>query len=219
MAINPSFKEASFDADDDVFDIDDRPANAGGASSVASGWASAEAFTAPAGDYPVEFKHTEQPQVLKFIDPDGPVAVYRQHFLTAKEGKKSYVCLGNGCPLCTELGNRPEDKRAFSVVNLSTAPFQRQLLIATPRLFKTLHSLNFTPQGPLAKNYWAISRTGVKQTTMYNVNPVKGRDLEEDWGINEAEVNDFLSSVEAYDRSVVKESSFAELLEIAKSLS
>jgi hypothetical protein len=217
MGINPVFKEAEFE-EIELTDIDDRPAQST-SSAVASGWAAAESLMAPAGDYPVDFKHTEQPQVVKFLDSDGPFAIYKQHFLSGKEGKKSYVCLGNNCPLCTELNNKPEDKRAFTVVNLSTEPFQRQLLIATPRLFKALHNIHFTPQGPLDKNYWAISRTGVKQTTLYNINAVKGRDLKEDWNIDEDAANSFIASVEPYERSVIRETSFAELLEIAKSLS
>jgi hypothetical protein len=218
MAISPVFKEATFEAEE-AFDVDDRPTARSSSSAVSSGWAAAEALTTPSGDYPIDFKHSEQPQIVKFIDADGPFAIYKQHFLSGKEGKKSYVCLGANCPLCTELNNKPEDKRAFTVVNLSEEPFQRQLLIATPRLFKALHNIHFTPQGPLDKNFWAISRTGVKQTTLYNINSVKGRDLKEDWNIDEDAANEFLASVEPYDRSVVRETPFAELLEIAKSLS
>jgi hypothetical protein len=219
MAVNPVFKAASFDEEEvETIDLDARP-SAPTSGAVASGWSSADSFSATNNDYPVEFKHSETPQVIKFLDSDGPFAVYRQHFLTGKEGKKSYICLGSNCPLCTELGNRPEDKRAFTIVNLSVEGYQRQLLIATPRLFKALHSIHFTPQGPLDKNYWALSRTGTKQTTQYNINPVKGRDLEEDWNINEQEALEFLKTAELYDKSVIKETSFAELLDIAKSLS
>ena len=145
---------------------------------------------------------------------DGPFASYKLHFLQQKTtGKRSYVCLQNNCPLCEILKHRPEVKRAFTVANLSAQPMQRQLLIATPRLYKTMHAAHFSPQGPLNKNFWAISRTGVKQTTVYHFNAVKGRDLAEDWNLNEDDVNKALADMVPYDKSVIRETPYQELLE------
>jgi hypothetical protein len=92
------------------------------------------------------------------------------------------------------------------------------MLIATPRLYKTLHAGEFSPQGPLTKNYWAISRTGVKQQTVYNLMSVKARDLQEDWGIVEAEAEAALASFTPFERSAIREDSYAALVEIADSL-
>lgn len=226
MAVNRSVEEEKYavaDSFGEGFDVNARPAQTTSTSTaVGSGWDAAEKLHTPTGDFPVDFKHSEEIQVIKIIDTNGPFATYKMHFLSQKVGKKSYVCLkssGNDCPLCTILNHKPEDKRAFTIVNLSAegGP-QRQVLTATPRLYKTLHAAHFSPQGPLDKNYWALSRSGVKQTTVYHLNAVKARDLDEDWRINQAEAEAFVASVEPYDSSIVRENSYNELLEIAQEL-
>jgi hypothetical protein len=226
MPVNRSVEEDKYavvDSFGDDFDVNARPAQATSTNtSVGSGWGDAETLTTPSGDFPVDFKHSEEIQVIKIIDTNGPFATYKMHFLQQKPGKKSYICLKTGgqeCPLCTILGHKPEDKRAFTIVNLSAdgGP-QRQILTATPRLYKTLHTAHFSPQGPLDKNFWALSRTGAKQTTLYNLNAVKARDLDEDWKINQAEAEAAVASTEPYDRSVIRENSYAELLDIANEL-
>ena len=220
MAVNrPDFKEVEVQLDFvDDFDINARPEQST-SNAIGSGWEAADSLTTPTGSFPVDFKHSEQIQVIKFIDPDGPCATYKQHFLTAKAGKKSYVCLGTNCPLCTILNHRAEEKRVFSIVNFSAegGP-QRQILTATPRLFKQLHAAHFSPQGPLNKNYWSLSKSGEKQTTVYHLNAIKARDLDEDWSISAEDAETFLGTVEPYTRSIVKETSYEELLEIANSL-
>lgn len=219
MAINRTENKVDEFVDD--FDIDARPAQASSAA-VGSGWEAAEQLTtASTGNFPVDFKHSETQQVIKFIDADGPFATYKQHFLTGKVGKKSYICLGEtgNCPLCTVLKNRAEEKRAFTIVNFSVdGEPQRQVLTATPRLFKQLHAAHFSPQGPLNKNYWAISKSGEKQTTVYHLNAIKSRDLEEDWSINAEKAEAFVAETEAYTREIIRETPYAELLEIANSL-
>lgn len=214
-------KYAVADTFGDDFDVNARPAQATSAAptSVGTGWEDAEKMTSSTGDYPSEFKHSEEIQVIKFLDANGPFATYKMHFLSQKVGKKSYVCLGAQCPLCVKLGHKPEDKRSFTIVNLSTDPFTRQILTATPRLYKSLHAAHFSPQGPLDKNFWALSRSGKQQTTTYHLNAVKGRDLKEDWNIDEAAATALIADTQPYDRSVIRENSYAELLEIATDLS
>ena len=218
MAIMPTEYEATDATFGDDFDVTARPEQ-NTSTAVKAGWDAAEQLTPPTGDYPVDFKHSEEIQIIKFLDQSGPFASYKMHFLQQKQGKKSYVCLGNNCPLCTVLGHRAEDKRAFTIANLSTNPFSRQILTATPRLYKTLHAAEFSPQGPLPKNYWAMSRTGIKQTTVYNFNAIKPRDLGEDWSVNLEEAEAAIAAMEPYTRTVIRESSYAELLEIAQELS
>jgi hypothetical protein len=204
---------------EDTFDIDARPGTSVGA--VSSGWGDTAA--APKGDYPIDFKQSEQIQIIKFIDEGGPFASYKMHFLTKKtSGRRSYVCLGAKCPLCEmdpTTGGRPEDKRAFTVVNLSVDPFERQLLVATPKLFRQLHQLDFSQQGPLTSKYWGINRTGERQTTNYHLTPIKARDLQEDWGIDGDAAEAFAAQTVAFEASVIRENAYAELVEIANSLS
>lgn len=204
----------------DDFSLDARPEQAT-SSAVQSGWEAADKLSAATSDYPVEFRFVEgEFSVIKFLDPNGPFASYKQHFLQQKTvGKRSYVCLGNNDPLCTKLANKPEEKRAFTIANFSAAGGpQRQMLIASPRLYKTLHAAHFSPAGPLNKNYWAISRTGKMQQTVYHLTPIKPRDLMEDWQINGDDAEKAIANMKAYERSVIKEHSWAELEEIANSL-
>lgn len=199
--------------------IDERPATPS-SNAVQSGWAAAESLTTVSGDYPTEFKFNDgEFTVVKFIDQNGPFAIYKQHFLQQKTvGKKSYVSLGANDPLCTKLGSKPEDKRAFTIAVITPTAVVRQMLVASPRLYKTLHSAEFSPQGPLTKNFWAISRTGKMQQTVYHLQAIKGRDLMEDWGIDPTFADTEVAKIKPYERSVIKEHTWEELEEIANSL-
>lgn len=223
MGVNQTAPDASTYGQvmDEALTVEARPVQTSQATSVQSGWEAAEKLVTVSVEYPTEFKHSESFQLIKFIDLAGPFANYRQHFLKEKtEGRRSYVWDGVGPndPLETILNSKPEIKRAFSIVNLTAKPFQRQMLIATPRLYKTLHAAEFSPQGPLTKNYWAISRTGVKQQTVYNLMAVKARDLEEDWGLSAEEVDAAIATFKPFERSEIRTDSYATLLELANSL-
>lgn len=199
--------------------VEDRPATPS-STAVQSGWAAAESLTTASGDYPTEFKFNDgEFTVIKFIDQNGPFAIYKQHFLQQKTvGKKSYVSLGANDPLCTKLGSKPEDKRAFTIAVITPTGVVRQMLVASPRLYKTLHSAEFSPQGPLTKNFWAISRTGKMQQTVYHLQAIKSRDLMEDWGIDPTFAEAEVAKIKPYERSVIKEHTWEELEEIANSL-
>lgn len=201
--------------------LDARPEQSTASSTtVLSGWDAAESLTTP-GDYPTEVKFEENKhQVFKFLDENGPFAIYKQHFLKQKtSGRRSYVCIGANCPLCLELGDRPENKRAFTVVSLNSPEgMKRQILTTGARLYQALHAAHYSPQGPLTKGYWSIVRTGKGPQTMYAVQAVKARDLEEDWSIDQDAADVAVSQAEVYTRSIIKENTLAELAEIASDL-
>ncbi len=208
---------ASYVADD----IDSRPEqNTASSTSVLSGWDAADSITT-SSDYPTEVKFEENKhQVFKFLDESGPFAIYKQHFLKQKtSGKRSYVCIGADCPLCVKLQDRPENKRAFTVVTLNSPEgMQRQMLISGARLYQALHAAHYSPQGPLTKGYWAIVRLGKGPQTTYTVTPIKERDLDEDWNISQDKAASVVSASEVYTRGLIKEHSLEELDEIADSL-
>lgn len=208
---------ASYVADD----IDDRPQQATASStSVLSGWDAADTFTT-SSDFPTEVKFEEGKHlVFKFLDENGPFAIYKQHFLKQKtSGKRSYVCIGADCPLCVKLQDRPENKRAFTVVTLnSNEGIQRQMLISGARLYQALHAAHYSPQGPLTKGYWAIVRLGKGPQTSYTVTPIKERDLEEDWNLDAEKASSAVAAAEVYTRNLIKEHSLEELDEIANDL-
>lgn len=219
MPIQPNAEIDAYVANDD---IDARPEqSATGETNVLSGWDAADSLSSPATEYPTEVKFEDGKHlVFKFLDEKGPFAIYKQHFLKQKtSGKRSYVCIGADCPLCVKLNDRPENKRAFTVVNLSHAEgMQRQMLITGARLYQALHAAHYSPQGPLTKGYWAIVRLGKGPSTVYTVTPIKERDLEEDWNINPDRALAVVENSEVYTRNLIKEHSFEELDEIADSL-
>jgi hypothetical protein len=63
-----------------------------------------------------------------------------------------------------------------------------------------------------------LSRTGIKQQTVYNLMAVKARDLQEDWGLNPEEVEAAIANFKPFERDAIREDSYAALLEVAKGL-
>lgn len=202
------------DDDEEEEDPDDLPARS---SVVQKGWGEArkrinESFTD-------EFKFSEDEQVVKFID--GEPAIYRQHWFNDKPGKKSYVCLEDGCPLCDELGDNPSNRFVFSVVNLSMEDHPVQALVAGIRLANVLQKEHVSERrGPLERHYWSLSKTGEKLSTVHKAEMVKERDLAEDFGIDPDEVAQSLKDRKPIPVSkIVQVSSLKDLQEVADELS
>jgi hypothetical protein len=196
--------------------LDARPA--GATASIASGWGAAEAAIKPK-EYANNFKPTEKAQLIKFLDQSGPFAVYNEHWLDAKtEGQRSYVCAGQGCPLCLKLNDKPKKKYGFSVAVISPTETTLARFIATPLYFKALHAAEHSPSGPLTKNYWSVFRHGSMKDTILTLNPVKSRDLLEDYGIDEAKVEADIAGMTLFDASAVYTLSIADLDEVANAL-
>ena len=215
----------SVESDED-FDVNDRPQSQQ-YSPVSLTWESSRPSTATR---PTDFKFDSDIQIIRFRS-DLPMS-YSEHWLDGKtSGKKSYNCLnprkdpsGPSCPLCqmdSEIsGQYAKPKWAFTIVNFSVDPFERQLMTGTKRLIDALNAMDTKPNvGPLFGKYWAISKSGERQTLAYHVTPVKERDLKEDWGINPTEAKKFFESVEPFSPSILKFYSVQELQQIADDLS
>ena len=212
-----SVQTDSFVPEVDEFAIDARPAGTP-TDAIKSGWEAAEELIKPK-EFAKDFKITETLQVIKFLDPDGPYAIYGFHFLTEKtEGQRSYTCLGSGCPICVRLNHKPEKKYAFSVAVLTSEGTTLTKMIVSPLFFKSLHAAHHSPAGPLSKNYWAVARRGQMQQTTYILNPVKGRDLQEDWSIDEAKAEAALSEMVPFTAESVIRKSVEELNEVVDAL-
>lgn len=189
---------------------------------VQSGWGAASAVLKPkkeVGDYPTDFRFSEQSQLVRFMQ-DEPFAVYEQHWIDAiKEGRRSFVCLGDDCPLCTILGDKPRAKFAFNIIVLSDGEPNVQIMTAPPSFARQLQAANEDPKrGPLTKYYWAIARTGSGNTTQYTLDRVRATDLAEEWELDADEVSDFASTATGYDKSAIYVSPRDELLTIARKL-
>jgi hypothetical protein len=215
MVNNPSVNADNYLVDED----ENIPAKHG--TTVQSGWDVADKFLKPkkeAGNYPTDFKIAEQPKLVRFLD-DAPFMIYEQHWINRTEGKRSFVCLGEDCPLCTIAGDQPRPRFVFNVLVLTDEEPNVQILNATPTLAKILRAKNDDPKfGPLSKFYWAISRQGTATTTQYIVERVKAMDLAEEWELDVEEVETAIATAVKFDDSAVYVSPREELLKLARQL-
>jgi hypothetical protein len=181
---------------------------------VRGGWNAVEEVKTGGGEYAVRLKLSEDVQIIKFIG-DAPYASYGQHWLE-RSGQKSFVCLGDGCPLC-KAGLRPAKRSAFNVALLASGEdaVLRSLEVG-PRVIDQLKNFhNSERTGPLDKHYWAISRTGKGATSSTMLQMVKAADLEE-WNITPLSADDlsFLKD-NAYTSDIIQIPSKKELVQIA----
>jgi hypothetical protein len=169
--------------------------------------------------YPTDVKFSEQPVLVRFLE-DGPFMPYEQHWIDRTEGKRSFVCLGDECPLCTIAGDRPRAKFAFNVLVLSEETPNVQILTAPITLARILFAAHEDPKrGPLTKFDWAISRLGTGRDTQYTVERVRREtDLVEEWELDPSEIDAIAAKVVKYDASAVYISPREELLEVARQL-
>ena len=187
---------------------------------VQEGWDAAEALlNVETSEFPTDFRFTEEPQLVKFLQ-DRPFATYEQHWIERPKGKKSFVCIGEGCPLCEILGDKPRGKFAFNVLVLSGENQIVQVLTAPPSLARQIKKAHDDERkGPLDREFWEISRMGTGPTTQYTLNFVRGRDLAEEWKLSPDNVKELVANAELFSADdVVRETPRSELLEIARSI-
>ena len=188
-----------------------------------AGWAAAAALLKPKtsssdGKYAQFVKFSEQPVLVRFLE-DEPLKTYEEHWIDRTEGRRSFVCLGNECPLCTILGDKPRPKVAFNVLTLSEEEPTVQVLIAVPTLGRLLLAAHEDPKkGPLTRYYWAITRLGMGQNTQYTLERVRATDLAEEWELDADDVDEAVQSAVLYDPSVIFITPREEMLELARSL-
>jgi hypothetical protein len=201
-AAKPTFRSPARDEDDDgVVDEDDAPRSRRGSSgpasdAVQSGWGAAKKLKQEGGDFADEMSITNDPQLVKFLS-DAPYAVYKQHWVEGLRStkKKSFICLGKGCPLCN-LGESAAKKWAFNVAVFDGDDVEVKSLIAGSRLFDNIADEHEGSDGPLDEGYWTLSKSGKKQSTTYKLKKIEGRKLEADWGVTETDLDDILADAD-----------------------
>ena len=187
---------------------------------VQEGWDAAEALLkVETTEFPTDFRFSDEPQLVKFLQ-DRPFATYEQHWIERPKGKKSFVCIGDGCPLCEILGDKPRGKFAFNVLVLTGDVQGVQVLTAPPSLARQIKKAHDDERkGPLDREFWEISRMGTGPTTQYTLNFVRGRDLAEEWKLSQDTVNELVANAVSFTADeVVRETPRSELLEIARSI-
>jgi hypothetical protein len=185
---------------------------------VQKGWDAVDDRLQPVGDFPTDFRFTEESQLVKFLE-DEPFAVYEQHWIERPKGKKSFVCIGDNCPLCDVLGDKPRGKFAFNIYVLSGDVEGVQILTAPPTLLRLIRKIaEDDRKGPLSREYWEVSRLGVGPTTSYNLNIVRGRDLEEEWKLSSDAAQELVATAVPFTAEVIRETPRSEMLEVARSV-
>ena len=210
---------AASDYENDLFIEDNPDAPAAHGTTVQAGWDAATDVLTPkkSGDYPTDFRFSEELQLVRFLENE-PFAVYEQHWVE-KEGKKSYVALGDDDPLTVIAGLKPRPKFAFNILNLSGDTPEVQVLTAPTSLARMLRAANDDPRrGPLTKYYWAVSRSGMGPSTTFTLDRVKPTDLQEEWNLVPETIEEVAKNAPRYDSSIIKVASYEEHQQIARQL-
>jgi hypothetical protein len=186
---------------------------------VQEGWDAFDAIVkSDTSEFPTDFRFSEEPQLIKFLG-DAPFASYEQHWIERPKGKKSFVCIGEACPLCDVLGDKPRGKFAFNILVLTGEVQGVQILTAPPSLARQIKKAHDDERkGPLSKEFWEISRLGTGPTTQYTLNFVRGRDLAEEWKLSSDAVQELVAAAVPFTAEVIRETPRSEMLEVARSV-
>lgn len=212
--------EPEIDANDYFIedDVDVAPKHG---TTVQAGWAAvgtAGKTKRASGDYPTDFKFTESARLIRFLE-DEPFAVYKQHWVDRSEGRRSFVCTGAECPLCSIAGDTPRPKVAFNILVVSDEEANVQILTASTSLARQLQAAHEDPRrGPLGKYYWAVSRIGKGLETSYTIDRVRATELAEEWELDAEELNTVAANADRYDASSIFVAPHEEMVKVARQL-
>jgi hypothetical protein len=188
---------------------------------VQAGWGAASKLLKAkdkSNAYATDFKFSEQPTLVRFLE-DGPFYPYEQHWIDRTEGRRSFVCLGDECPLCTVAGDKPRAKFAFNVLVLSDEEPNVQIMTAPLTLARLLLAAHEDPRrGPLTKFYWTVARLGTGRDTQYSLERVRPADLAEEWELDPEKIDAIAATAVKYDKSAVYISPREDLLEVARQI-
>jgi hypothetical protein len=96
--------------------------------------------------------------IVKFLD-DGPYANLKIHWLERK-GKRSFVCVGDDCPLCA-IGDDPKGEFRFNVAVLTgDTPVVRSLNSGWKLFSKIRNKAEAPLTKPLSKRFYLLTRSG-----------------------------------------------------------
>ena len=207
-----------FGMDENLFETEDENEFPERSSVIQTGWAAAKQAVAKSSTaFPTDFRPSEEPQLVKFVSNE-PM-IFMQHWIN-RAGKKSFISIGEGDPLI-EVGSKPDQKFAFTVVNLSSEEKIAQLWVVGVRLCSQLEKFASNPKtGPLNRPdvYWEVSKSGTGTSTVYNLTPVKERDLSEDWDLDPIKVAELVKSLKPLGQEALHTSTKSELAAIAREI-
>lgn len=196
----PRRRPRSARSDDD----DDEPSSSIRRPKTGKGWSSFDRKRT-SGDWNDTWKLPEEQTLIKIFE-DEPFSVYREHWIDdVPQGMaKSYFCLdqeneGNGCPLC-DAGDKPRTYVLFNILDLSDPdnpkvfPWKVSQTVADT-LERYARDPKTSPINGIDR-YWCVFKSGGKKKgrIQTNIQPVKARDLVDDWDVDpfsEEELDDF----------------------------
>lgn len=166
--------------------------------STGKGWKSFKQKKEASSDWVKNFTLPEEATLIKILDEE-PFSVYSEHWIDELSGKKSFVCLEKDCPLC-DIGEKARVYAMFNILDLTdpedpkVKPWKVSSTVA-----EILENYAMDPKtSPINRVdlYWSVFKSGggKKGKVQTNLNPVKARDVEEDWDcvpFTEDELEDF----------------------------
>lgn len=184
---------------------------------VTSGWGGADKMRAEMSGFTTPLKLADgETVVIRFLD-DEPYANVATHWLERK-GKKSFICLGNGCPLCG-IGDRPRATYNFNVVKLGEGDPTLYSWEVGVKLLKQIETANKAKTGPLTRRYYSLTRSGsTKDNTSYTLAVIRRvDDIEDDFPGVYVPGDDELAAVKGYTKEDIlkQRSSLKEMREVA----
>lgn len=232
-ATRPSRRAAPRTRDEEPPDEDDGDDGDGDGrkrESVKGGWGTWRQRKAEASDFADDFKvEYKEKYLVLFLDAE-PFAAFTEHWVdeVPKGTKKSWICIGKGCPLCEALGEKPAAKAMFNVVEFikvldendnETREGIHKVWTVGSGVANLLEEKadDVGLEGNFFKVYKVKKGSGKGGSTDYHCEHVKDRDLPDDWdfdGISDEEYDEFVKA--RFDGSYVRMPSKAKLREIAE---
>jgi hypothetical protein len=161
------------------------------------------------------------PIIIAFLEPE-PFAHFFRHWVQTSEGRRGRVCIGDDCPLCN-IGDSPKPVMLFNVVDMDDQQVNvwelgKDAAKKVEKRYDALEAKDKHLNDP--GTYFAVARTKKSNGFYeYSVDPVKERDLEEDWNLqplSDDDIEDLLGNL--YGDEIVKVSTISELREFADNL-
>jgi hypothetical protein len=153
--------------------------------SAGRGWAAHRQHKQQKSGFAKEFRVTEgDERLIKFLD-DEPFETYYRHWLRGVQGRQTYVCLGDDCPLC-DVGDQPAFVVLFNIVDLTDGERETvSVWLASPNPAAAIEEFAFSDKhSPINRTnlYFSVTKKkGANGFFSYSLVPVKDRDLPDDW--------------------------------------
>lgn len=187
------------------------------------GWKAFKQKREERSDYVKTYKLPEkEAEIIKILD-DEPFSVYAEHWLDERSGKKSFVCIGDDCPLCN-VGDKPRVYAMFNIVDLRDP---EDPVVLPWKVSQTVADVlegyaNDKKTAPINRDdlYFSAKKTGggKKGRVQTNLNPVKARDLLDDWDIEPLTAAEIAKFKRFEEDDVLEFYSRSDLKKIARDL-